>query len=76
MTAEEMVTTQTAPEMVIGTREGVDEANNFDAGATVGTGEVTGDTPSADGSRNTIRENLEQATGNPAANPSNDSQGF
>ncbi|MBR3229022.1 hypothetical protein IKF67_02200 [Candidatus Saccharibacteria bacterium] len=76
VTAEEMVTTQTAPEMVIGTREGVDEANNFDAGATVGTGEVTGDTPSADGSRNTIRENLEQATGNPAANPSNDSQGF
>ena len=75
--AEEMVANQTAPEMVIGTREGVDEANDFDAGATVGTGEVTGDTQSADGSGNTIQENLDNATGNNEVNPEGDySQGF
>ena len=75
--AEEMVSNQTAPEMVTGTREGVDAANDFDAGATVGTGEVTGDTQSADDSGNTIQENLDNATGNQTANPTGDySQGF
>ncbi len=77
VSAEEMVANQTAPEMVTGTREGVDEANDFDAGATIGTGEVTGDTQSADGSGNTIQENLDAATGNQEANPTGDySQGF
>ena len=51
----------------------VDKTDN----ATVGTGEVTGNTPSADGSGNTIQENLDNATGNPEANPTEDySQGF
>ena len=64
-----------------GTSEGAigetGQVNDFDAGATVSTGEVPGDTQSADGSGNTIRENLEGATGNPEANPTGDySQGF
>ena len=79
--AEEMVENHTAPEMVVGTQEGAEGeagvANNFDAGATVGTGEVTGDTESADGSGNTIQENLDAATGNEEANPEGDySAGF
>ena len=79
--AEEAVVAQTAPEMVVGTQQGATGeagvANNFDAGATIGTGEVTGNTPSSDGSGNTIQENLEQATGNEQANPGGDySQGF
>ena len=76
-----MVANQTAPEMVIGTQQGAageaGQANNFDAGATVGTGEVTGNTQSADQSGNTIQQNLDNATGNQEANPTNNySQGF
>lgn len=65
--AEEAVSNQTAPEMVPGTSQGAagesGQANNFDAGATVGTGEVSGGTESADGSGRTIQENLSTATG-------------
>ena len=65
--AEEMVANKTAPEMVPGTSEGATgssgTANNFDAGATTGTGGTTGGSPSADGSGRTIQENLNTATG-------------
>lgn len=55
----------------------VGPANDFDASASVGTGEVTGDTLSADGSGNTIQYNLDNATGNTQANPAGDySEGF
>lgn len=79
--AEQMVQNQTAPQMVVGTQEGAPGAagvpNNFDAGATVGTGEVTGTTQSSDGSGNTIIENLNNASGNPLENPTNNyEQGF
>lgn len=56
-------TTETTPQMVPGTVQGADTPNDFVAGGTVGTGEVTGDTASADGSGNTIEQNLDTATG-------------
>ena len=65
----ESVPAEPAPEMVPGTSEGTSPANDFDAGATVATGEVTAEAPSADNSGNTIQENLDNATGNPEVNP-------
>ena len=63
--------------VTVKTTKDTDEANNFDAGASIGTGETTSDDKSADGSGNTIQENLDSATGNQEANPSGDySQGF
>ena len=63
--------------VTVETTKDTDEANNFDAGASIGTGETTSDDKSADGSGNTIQENLDSATSNQEANPSGDySQGF
>ena len=54
-----------------GTASGAGQANDFDGAATVSTGEVTGDAPSASGN-GTIQESLNDATGNAWANPNND----
>lgn len=66
--AEVSVANNTAPAMVAGTQQGAageaGQPNNFDAGATEGKGEVAGNTQSADGSGNTIEDNLNNATGN------------
>ena len=51
-----------APRPVTGTTEGSGPSNDFNAGATVGTGEVTGSTPSASGD-GTIEQSLDNATG-------------
>lgn len=67
--AEEMVGAGTAPIIVSGTAEGAPGStgtpNNFNAGATIFTGEGTEGMPSADGSGHTVEQNLEVATGAP-----------